>query len=72
MPDAVNHPDHYSSGGVECIDAIRSSLGGVGFADFCRGNVIKYVWRYKSKGGVEDLKKAAVYLNWMIEEEEKR
>ena len=66
--DAVSHPSHYTmGGGVECIDAIRAALGPVGFQEYCRGNVIKYMWRWRNKGGVEDLKKAQVYLGWMIE-----
>lgn len=66
--DAVSHPLHYTTqGGVECIDAIRAALGPVGFQEYCRGNVIKYMWRWRHKGGLEDLKKAQVYLNWMIE-----
>ena len=69
-PDAVNHPEHYTTGGIECIDAIRASLGGKDFASYCKGNVMKYIWRYRHKAGVEDLKKARVYLNWMIEAEE--
>jgi hypothetical protein len=68
--DAVNHPEHYTTGGIECIDAIRSSLGDEDFASYCQGNVMKYIWRHRHKGGVEDLKKARVYLNWMIEAEE--
>ena len=36
----------------------------------CEVNMIKYILRYKRKGGVQDLKKAQVYLNWLIEEEE--
>ncbi|MDO4861737.1 MAG: DUF3310 domain-containing protein [Eubacteriales bacterium] len=68
--DAVNHPEHYTTGGIECIDAIRASLGNEDFASYCKGNVMKYIWRYRHKGGVEDLKKARVYLNWMIEAEE--
>ena len=64
--DRVNHPSHYCTGGVECIDAIRAALG-EGFVDYCQGNVLKYVWRWRHKGGVEDLKKAQVYLGWMIE-----
>lgn len=67
--DNVNQPSHYTQGGIECIDAIRAALGS-GFADYCAGNVIKYTWRHKYKNGVEDLKKARVYLNWMIESEE--
>lgn len=68
--DNVNHPEHYTSGGIECIDAIRASLGDPEFADYCKGNVLKYIWRYRHKNGVEDLRKAQVYLNWMIEAEE--
>lgn len=64
--DRVNHPSHYTQGGVECIEGIKAALG-EGFVDYCQGNVLKYVWRWKYKGGVEDLKKAQVYLGWMIE-----
>lgn len=71
MEDCVNHPNHYTQGGIECIDAIRASLGELEFADYCKGNIIKYLWRYRFKNGVEDLKKARVYLNWMIDAEEK-
>ena len=71
MNDNVNHPDHYTSGGIECIDAIRASLGDREFADYCKGNIIKYLWRYRHKNGLEDLRKARVYLNWMIEAEER-
>ena len=37
------------------------------FRGYCKGNVMKYVWRYEQKGGVESLRKANVYLNWLIE-----
>ncbi len=67
MSDPVNKPSHYNAGEVETIDGIRAALG-EGFADYCRGNVLKYVWRCGKKGdGVEDLKKAATYLQWAIE-----
>lgn len=68
--DNVNHPAHYTNGGIECIDAIKASLGQKEFADYCKGNIIKYVWRYRSKGGTEDLRKARVYLEWLIRVEE--
>ena len=67
MADNVNHPSHYTQGGIECIDAIRASLSPSGFCDFCKGNVLKYLWRWEKKGGLQDLKKAQVYLNWLIE-----
>lgn len=64
--DNVEHPSHYNQHGIECIEAIRASLGDE-FESYCKGNVMKYLWRYKYKNGVEDLKKAQVYLNWMVE-----
>lgn len=64
--DAVSHPSHYTQGGVECIEGIKAALGDE-FPAYCQGNVLKYVWRWKHKGGVEDLKKAQVYLGWMVE-----
>ena len=68
MTSNVNHPDHYTAGGIECIDAIKAALGSDGFVAYCQGNLLKYSWRYRHKGGVEDLQKASVYLTWMIEE----
>lgn len=66
--DNVN-PQHYKSGDVECIDAIRSSMSLDEFNAYCKGNVMKYIWRYKEKNGIEDLKKAQWYLNKLIESE---
>ena len=68
--DAVNHPNHYADKKIEVIDYIRDTLTPVGFTDYCAGNVMKYVSRWRKKGGVEDLKKAEVYLGWMIESAE--
>ena len=65
--DNVNHPSHYTQGGIECIEAIKASLGTYAFCDYCKGNVIKYLWRWKNKGGVEDIQKAQVYLGWMLD-----
>lgn len=68
-PDPVHAPTHYTQGEIECIDAIRSALGEEGFKAYCKGNVIKYVWRHNHKSGSEgeDLAKAAVYLGWAEE-----
>jgi len=63
--DPVNLPAHYRNGDIECIDAIRAALGDA-YPDYCRGNVMKYLWRYKNKNGIEDLLKAQWYLNAMI------
>ena len=65
--DNVNSPSHYNQDRIEAIEAICASLGPDGFQAYCKGNCMKYLWRYKYKNGVEDLKKAQVYLNWMIE-----
>ena len=69
--DHVNHPSHYTQGGIECIKAIEASMAPDGFQDYCKGNVLKYIWRWREKNGVEDLKKAQVYLTWMIESAER-
>ena len=64
--DMVNAPAHYTSGKVECIDAIESMLTKDEFIGFLRGNILKYQWRYKIKNGVEDLKKAQWYFDRLI------
>ena len=71
-PDNVNHPNHYCQGGIECIKAIEASMTPEEFQGYCKGNVMKYVWRFREKNGLEDLKKAQVYLGWMIESKEKQ
>ena len=64
--DAINHPEHYIShpSGIECIEVTRHM-------SFNAGNVIKYLWRNGLKDGepsLKDLKKAAWYLNDMIDQ----
>lgn len=71
MADAVNHPPHYTKGNIECIDAIRASMTDEAFAGYCKGNVLKYVFRYEDKGFIEDIEKAQVYLDWLREVAEK-
>lgn len=66
----VDHPSHYQSN-IECIDAIAAALTDKELAGFIKGNVIKYAWRERSKGGIEDLKKARWYLDWYIKHIEK-
>lgn len=69
-PDSVNRPAHYTSGGIECIDAMQAAFGDEAVKDFCLCNAFKYLWRHRNKNGVEDLKKARWYLNRMIREME--
>ena len=65
--DKINHPEHYTQGNRETIDIIHDILGQDGFNAYCVGNVIKYLSRYKYKGGVEDIKKAGKYIEFMVE-----
>jgi hypothetical protein len=68
MPDNVNHPAHYTDGPIECIDAIGAATGHLlGMEAFCTGCAIKYLWRWKKKGGAEDLAKAAWYIERLLE-----
>lgn len=61
--EMVNHPAHYNQGKVECIDAIDSAVAGLsGENGFYIGTAIKYLFRWKWKGGVEDIDKAIWYL----------
>ena len=64
--DMVNHPPHYNQYGVECIEALKSACG-EGFEYYLQGNVMKYLWRYRYKNGIEDLKKANWYLELLME-----
>ena len=64
--DMINNPNHYNNGAIECIDAIEQSMTLEGFRGYLKGNVQKYVWRYESKGGLQDLMKAHWYLNKLI------
>lgn len=66
--DNVNHPTHYNQGKVECIDVIESAtIGKTGIEAFCVGNIIKYLFRYENKNGLEDVKKSRFYLDKLIE-----
>lgn len=64
--DPVNAPHHYQChpSGVECITVAEHM-------SFCIGNAMKYLWRADYKGGVEDLKKAAWYIDREIKRREK-
>tara|TARA_R100001460_G_scaffold30628_3_gene60439 strand:- start:2533 stop:3039 length:507 start_codon:yes stop_codon:yes gene_type:complete len=64
--DNVNHPSHYNDGGLECIEAIEAQLTPEEYRGYLKGNVAKYVWREKHKGGIESLKKAQWYLTRLI------
>ena len=71
--DNVNHPSHYTQGSIECIDAIKAAtVGKTGIEAVCVANVVKYLWRYEEKNGLEDVKKARWYLERLINELENK
>jgi len=68
--EMIDHPDHYNSGKIEVIDFIKSL--GID-EDFCMGNAIKYISRYKHKGDpLGDLKKARWYIDYLIKQLEEK
>ena len=69
VPDMVNHPQHYTQGGIECIDALKAAtVGKRGIEAVCVANVIKYLWRYEKKNGIEDIRKAKFYIERLLKE----
>ena len=68
--EEVEAPIHYQQGDIECIDALASAtVGKTGIEAVCVANIIKYLWRYESKGKpLQDVKKAQWYLNKLIQE----
>ena len=68
--EMIDHPDHYNSGKIEVIDFIKSL--GID-EDFCIGNAIKYISRYKHKDDpIGDLKKARWYIDYLIKQLEEK
>ncbi len=73
--DMVNHPPHYASSKIECIDAMEAMTGqNRDYKTFLTGHmmylwqvIFKYIWRFPYKENpVEDLKKAKFYLERLI------
>jgi hypothetical protein len=58
---------HYTSKSIQPWDAMQSWMTTEAFAGFLQGNAIKYLARWKDKGGLDDLKKARHYLDKLIE-----
>ena len=63
----VNHPPHYTSGKIEVIDFMEDQLSDEEYRGWAKGQVIKYITRERHKNGLEDLEKAAWYLNRLID-----
>lgn len=67
-------PAHYN--GMQCLALIsectvyehpQCDIQDSGYKGFLTGNIIKYVYRYKNKNGLDDLKKAWTYAMWLLE-----
>lgn len=69
--DPVEKPVHYNTGGIEAIDAIMAATNDLS-EGYLQGNILKYVWRYRYKNRIEDLKKARWYLNKLIDVYERK
>ena len=62
--DPIKNPPHNTNKEIEPIDYIISNG-----LTYCEGNVVKYITRWRGKGGIDDLKKAKVYIDFIIEKE---
>ena len=60
----IQNPPHYANNEIEPIDYIIANK-----LTYCEGNVVKYITRWRGKGGLEDLKKAKQYIDFIIEKE---
>lgn len=60
--DVINHPNHYTNGGMECIDEMIMIFGKKAVAYFCLCNAWKYRYRALSKNGQEDIDKSHWYI----------
>ena len=68
MTDPIN-PNHYQRDGMECIDALKAAVQNLSGAEaYCTGSAIKYLWRWKEKGGKDDLNKAIWFIKDMVAE----
>ena len=66
--DMIHHPNHYMKAGHECKDIIKIIVHGLsGFEAYCVGNIVKYIWRFPKKNGLEDLQKAREYIDMLID-----
>lgn len=70
--DNINHPLRYTKGDIECIDAIKAAtVGKTGIEAVDVGHVIRYLWRYEEKDGLESVRKAEWYIKHLIKELER-
>lgn len=68
----VNSPPHYGQGRIECIEYIKDFLSRDEYTGYLRGNIAKYLHRWRYKNGIEDLKKARWYLEALIQQQSRK
>ena len=66
IPEVINHPEHYTQGGTETIEIMKSKLTPEEFIGYCKGNIIKYITRERYKGSISDLRKAEWYAKELV------
>lgn len=70
-PNDINHPSHYTVGGIEVIDILKAKMSNEEFLGYLKGSLMAYLFRAPHKGQeFEDYKKAQWYLNRLIAEKE--
>lgn len=62
----IYKPSHYENLKLDPLDIMFSNFTKEEYIGFLKGNILKYLLRYESKGGVEDLLKCKSYLNMLI------
>jgi len=72
VEDYVNSPLHYGQGTIECIKYIEDFLSKDEYTGYLRGNIAKYLHRWRYKNGVEDLKKAQWYLEALVQQQSRK
>ena len=56
--------NHYANKKIQPIEYIMANK-----LDFCEGNIVKYITRWRDKGGIESLRKIKQYVDFIIQEE---
>jgi hypothetical protein len=73
MPKVKPPVDHYNRGAIQAIDFIEGSFTPEEYRGYLKGQVVKYISRYRYKDTpIADLTKARTYLTWLLEFEEKQ
>ena len=67
--DKIN-PDYYKNKSIETIEVIKNELTSEEFRGYLKGQIFKYLARHRLKNGLEDLRKAQWYMNYLVKFEE--